>query len=390
MLNGNPNDWIEEYLEFTSESEAPTTYHKWIAYSIIASAVGRKVSILMGYHHLFPNIYVLLVGPPGRCRKSSALNIGVRFLRRLTIPVSSQSASRAGLIEEIKQAFQNKKDDDGKVIATYCGLTIVTSEFSSLLATEPLEILPFLTDLYDCPEMWVHRTRAKGEEKIEAPYIVLVGGITPRALRRHLPEAALGEGFASRVIFVYESRRRKRNPFPSVESLENRELELVEKLDPLLKLKGRFTLTSEAKEFFEGWYNGQADTPADQRVAGYYERKPSHLLKVAMLRSLAEGTSLVIELRHLVKALEDIEEVEDGMLRLFTGIGANKIAIYLEEISTTIATRGMITYGELLKMYYNHLTEEEVNEILRVLQCTGQISRLPDPSKGTVVLYWNG
>src|SRR5690349_7851374 len=70
------DNFIQGYLVYTNESRSPEEYHRWVALSMIAGALRRKVHYQMGYFIFYPNLYVVLVGPPGRCKKSTAMRTG--------------------------------------------------------------------------------------------------------------------------------------------------------------------------------------------------------------------------------------------------------------------------------------------------------------------------
>src|SRR5438309_523994 len=69
-------NWLAAYLEYTKESESPDAYHVWTALSSIASVARRNVWLDQGIYLLYPNLYVALVGPPGRTGKSTAIRMG--------------------------------------------------------------------------------------------------------------------------------------------------------------------------------------------------------------------------------------------------------------------------------------------------------------------------
>ena len=75
-------DWIESYLEATDNTEPPILYRTWTAVSVIAAVLQRKV-FLEWHTRIFPNMYIVLVGPPGRCRKGTAMVPVQKMLRIL-------------------------------------------------------------------------------------------------------------------------------------------------------------------------------------------------------------------------------------------------------------------------------------------------------------------
>src|SRR5215469_3088410 len=81
IMRNHPN-WLEAYLEVVvPRSEAPSRFHWWVGASVIAGAMRRHVYIDMESFQWYPNLYVILVGPPGIVKKSTTINIGARLLR---------------------------------------------------------------------------------------------------------------------------------------------------------------------------------------------------------------------------------------------------------------------------------------------------------------------
>jgi hypothetical protein len=95
-------------------------------------------------------------------------------------------------------------------------------------------------------------------------------------------------------------------------------MRLVKRLVELTHLRGNFQLTPGAKVWYEEWYNKQSLRSTEgKQFAGYFERKPTHMFRVAMLLSLAEDDSLVIERKTLQHALAILDWVESWLPAAF-------------------------------------------------------------------------
>jgi len=57
-------DWLDAYMNYGDNTEASALFRKWVGVSTIASALRRKVH-LEWHARIFPNLYVVLVGPAG-------------------------------------------------------------------------------------------------------------------------------------------------------------------------------------------------------------------------------------------------------------------------------------------------------------------------------------
>src|SRR5574343_60743 len=77
-MRKHPN-WIRSYMDLVRHTEPPARYHIWVAITILAAAMSRRCEIHLGTETFFPNLYTVLVGPPG-VRKGTAIRYGTRIL----------------------------------------------------------------------------------------------------------------------------------------------------------------------------------------------------------------------------------------------------------------------------------------------------------------------
>jgi hypothetical protein len=365
-------DWIQAYMAYTIESRSPDEFHLWTALITIAGALRRKVYFNFEYFLLYPNLYVVLVGPPGKCKKSTAMRIGRKFLSRVPgINLSTESTSRERLIQDLAQSYA-----DG-----HSSMTAFSSEFASLLSTSGVEMIVFLTDIYDCPEEWTHKTKTGGPNKIKAPFLNLEAGTTPDWISRALPLDTIGIGLAARVIFVYQDTPRIRKPFPKLtpEQIKLEEL-LTNDLIHISQLSGEYIMDEEALQLYEEWdlQNQKERINPDVHLAGYYERKPMHVIKIAMILAASRKDELVITKNELQQALGLLEAIEPRMSKTFAGVGKNPLAADIVGVLETIQANPGIPYAMLLDLFKHSVRREELDEVLGVLVSTGKIKMVPD------------
>ncbi|KKL25422.1 hypothetical protein LCGC14_2405480, partial [marine sediment metagenome] len=67
------SNWIDSYLEYTEESEPAETYRLWCAIVTISAVLQRKCVFHWGALTFYPNVFVVLVGPPA-ARKGTAMD----------------------------------------------------------------------------------------------------------------------------------------------------------------------------------------------------------------------------------------------------------------------------------------------------------------------------
>lgn len=348
---------------------SPENYHVWVAVSSIAAALRRKAFFVMPYFTLYPNLYVVLVGPPGRVKKSTAMRMGRNVASQIAgVEFSVDSTTRERLIQDMSQSLKDGQSP----------LTVHSTEFATFLTSSGMDMVNFLTDVYDSPEEWTHKTKGGGTNKIKAPFLNLVGATTPDWIARAMPLDTIGVGFTSRVIFVFADTPRVRDPFAelSPEQLLVREM-LIKDLGAIAQIAGRYQFTDEAKEMYREWDKQHQANPnpgGDPRLAGYFERKPMHLIKIAMVIAASKRDDLLIFEEDYVQALALLEQTESGMSSVFASLGRNPL--FADQETTFLAfiqNPEGFTKGELLDRYGYNLRKEEMEEILETLIARGKL-----------------
>lgn len=382
-MSRKTSNFIKAYEQYTQHSEAPTLYHIWTCLFMLSTAVRRKVWYDEGFDNLYPNLYLVFISPPGKGRKSSAAKIGIKILKELDdITFSSESTTREALIKDIVGSASSYMLPDGTP-QTHCSLSIFSSEWSVFIGhknsgNEPM--IALLTDVFDCPDKWAYRTKLSGSDYLENVFLSKLACTTFDYLASSLPLDAIGGGLTSRIIFVVEFNRRKKvyNPkkFMSKEETLLKKF-LLQDLEEISLLQGEMVMTDEADAFFKAWYEAQEDDNPeikDERFFGYLARKPSHIVKIAMLFSLAEGNSLSIELSHLTRALSLLKQTEKNMPFAFGARGRNTTAVDLERILEQIVQTHKgnpnrpIPQRVLAKANYRHVDRQTLNNILEYLE----------------------
>lgn len=358
-----PN-WIQSYLAYTAESESPEEYHKWVAISVIAGALRRRVFFQMGYFNLYPNQYVVMVGPPGRCKKSTAMRIGRTLLGAVPdLKFTTDSVTRERLIQDLTQAHS-----DG-----HSSMTAYSSELATLLTSSGMDMVAFLTDIYDSPPEWSHQTKMGGTNKIKAPYLNLIAATTPDWIAKAMPMDTVGIGLTSRIVFVYQDTPRVKDPFPvlSPEQVELQKL-LLHDLHQLAMFGGEFQLDKVAKKFYSDWYKSRLEKPnptGDNRLDGYFERKPMHVLKLAMVVSAALKNELLLTETDIAASLGLLGEIEEKMPKVFANVGKNPLSADIDAVALAIAENGQrgTMMPELIRRFKHSLRKDELLEVLDML-----------------------
>ncbi len=366
-----PASWIQAYLTYTAESESPEDYHIWCAISSIAAVLRRRVFFDMGYFLVYPNMYIVLVSPAGRCKKSTAMRLAKGLFTKISdIEFTADSTTRERLIQDLSMAFKEEQS----------ALTAHSSEFASMLTSSGMDMVVFLTDIFDCPLEWSHKTKIGGTQKIRAPYLNLLAGTTPDWIAKAMPLDTIGIGLTSRVIFIFQDTPRVRDPIPKLSPAQMQLSQLLaEDLKVISRISGQYNWADpDTEERHKAWYRSRLEQPnptGDPRLNGYYERKPIHFLKLCMIIAASKRDETIITMEDFEQALQLFERAESNMPRVFANVGKNPLAVDITDtLATLLARPEGVSKGQLLDMFKHSVRMEEMNEVLDTLIAIGKVT----------------
>ncbi len=307
--------WIGEYLRYAQGCEVPIPWHFWCAIATVGAACRRNFFLDMGNYRLYPNHYILLLGPSGM-KKSAALGVSKDLIRRLNVRLRRQPNFRADQliqlmpdrtnVETFLMSIQSKEvtppvmankatgapAKEG-VYTDAVGLFAV-SELATLLGKQVFhsdQLIHVLTDLYDCPTEWENSTIGRGKEIFRNIAISFIGCSTMDWVLSSVTEEMFTGGFFGRLVVCW--RDNSNRMYPYAEFLDPIAAEsLATKLEPLAIEKPRLvTQSAPAKEWYEEWYQENHlawENERQNNVRGYIKRMHKHLWTLAMVLALSE------------------------------------------------------------------------------------------------------
>lgn len=372
-------DWIDSFMLMTENTEPPTLYRKWAAVSAVASALQRKCWLPWGRYTFYPNLYVVLIAPPGKARKGTAMSEMIELIERpeMKIAFAAESGTREALIEALAEAaipMQYNDPEAGTRVVVNSSITVLNTELTVFLGQNKSEMLDTLTDWYDCKRRWRYRTRSRNVEEIDGVWVNIFGATTPTALRTSLPPEAIGGGLTSRIIFVFAEKRAKKValPFPTGAEAELK-ARLARDLEAIVLLEGFFDFTMEFAATYKIWYEAQPDDNifADDRLAGYYERRPEKLLKLSMIMSASRGSSMRLDVEDFERARELLEETEVDMPIALTGVGRVDYEEMMPRVQAYIAIKREVTISQLQRKFLNQVRYDDLMLMIKALHVSG-------------------
>lgn len=395
MTKRRLSDWISGYLEYTDESEPPISYNTWTAISLISSALRRRVFFKWGFETIYPNMYVVLIGPSGKCRKGTAMRMGYEIIKDLGIKIVSESITREKLIRNMKESVDNFMDPQTKKIHFHCSMSCMSEELSVFLGQSDVKFLADLTDWYDSKDKWTYDTKGSGTDTIQGVCFNLLGATAADWLVSILPPEAIGGGFTSRIIFVVEENKRRTVPKPMVSKRTLLLMEaLKDDLERISTLAGQFVFSTETEDMYTAWYQDQdrlsaAGKPpiSDPRFAGYCERRVTHLRKLSMIFSASRGNDMLITPDDFERALNCMKAAEVKMVKVFSGLGSARYSQITDKILTYMQGRKQVSRAELVANFYRDLDMETLKIIEQTLEAMKVIKIVIDPKSGGDVTY---
>lgn len=386
-MSRNYPDWIKAYLEYTQYSEAPVKFHFWTAVSVIAGALRRRVWIEQGYFQWIPNFYIIFVSPPGIVSKSTTADIGMSLLRQVPgIKFGPNSLTWQSLTKALGESTEGIEmpGSDGEIYPM-SAMTIVAGELGTLLNFEDREMIDVFVDLWDGRKgLWHRQTKTSGEDKIENPFVNILGCTTPAWIKKNFDRYLLGGGFTSRTIFVYGAEKRRLVAYPSQarstagEDLQTTQLKLVQDLEAIGMLLGPYVLSPAAMEWGTAWYvehykRYRAADPNDEGLTSFLARKQTQMHKLAIVLAAARRNEQVIEKEDLEFADSMLNSVENDLPEIFGRIAERDEVQDAVAVVQILARVKKIEQQALYRMVFNRMSAAQFQQAIASLMHAGKI-----------------
>lgn len=371
------NDWLAGYIKFTKDTEPPLSYHTWVGISLVSSALERRVFLEWGHSSIiYPNQYIVLIGPSGLTRKGEAINIGRQLVEKMGTRIVSQSIIKEQLIRSMKDSVTTFNDAFTGEIKFQCCLYGVFDELAVFLGQQDTKFLAMLTDWYDSRPEWTYETKHQGTDRINGVCFSILASCAPDWLPSILPSEAVGGGFTSRIVFVVEEHKAKSVADPADmqidEGLQDR---LVNDLEEIRMISGAMKFEKKALDAYVKWYKVQdAQTKkgnppiGDPKFAGYNSRRQTVVRKLCMVMSASRGDSMIITQQDFKRSLALIEAAEKKMPTAFKGMGKARFSEATTDVLRYIMHRGKVRRSEVLQHFFRDLDSWMLEQIERVLE----------------------
>jgi hypothetical protein len=336
--------WLRDYYDYTLTSEPPAVFHFMSALTVLGAALERNIFFDKSFYQVFPNIATVLIAPTGKCRKTSATNVALSLGRATGVNILSERITPEALIG----GLGGRETASGLVYAPELAVFLGKQQYLQ-------GMVPLLTTLFDCPPIWKSTTIMRGEASLTGVALSMLAASTLEWFVDALPREAFSGGFMSRLLFVVQEDTDRTYAIPT--RPEGYLYEgLREGLVALRDIRGEVTMHPTAREWYEKWYRKHHHTAVfDDKFAGYHERKPDHLLRLAFIMKVAQDGLLVLDYEDLQRALDVLDWLEKRLPNVFDGVASNQLGATHQKIVTHLKMNGGRMIHSLLLRKMQHM-----------------------------------
>lgn len=412
---------VRQYIDYVDNTESPRIFHVWSFLSGISAAMGRRCWLPMGTGEVFPNQYIILTGPPA-VRKSTAFKIVCSLLRRhsnVKFAPDDCAGQRQGLISAMMNCAEGQNDGDREIIErlTRGGknsdgaesnvnladlssavdalgdihldtrdpytMLIAASELNSILGEGNTALLTFLIKMWD-GDPYKYQLK-KDQIELKDALLGIIAATTPSQLSLAMPQEAVGQGFTSRVIFVFADKKHARRiARPSLRlDLEKSIGDTITKVSE--QFNGPFEEEPKAAFLLDELYE-RGITISDPRFVHYADRRHTHLQKLCMSLAASRGDMCIrlVDVKFADKLLMYTETLmpdalgEYGMNKL--SAAKQKLLEYVNHSDEPIPTR------LLFAMLSRDMSQMDFKNTCTELHNAGKVSVSTVPGLGQCIV----
>lgn len=359
------DNWILSYLKMVEGTEPPQRFHLWSAITVISAMLARKCIVKLGPELIFPNLYTVLIGPPG-VRKGTAIKYCVDLVNEVDAATMAPDAvTKEALCMEM-ETRQLTANING-IPLVHCSLFVVAPELVVFIKENDHERLGYLCQLYDGLNKFEYKTKTSLNQYIVNPGLWILGATTPNWIEIAMKQLGVGGGMTSRTVFVYASRKGEHIPITRMKPFDvGLRSKLVTDLAEIKNMEGKFHITKEADNVYSEWYEGTyKDTGVDDsRFASYWERLPSMVIKVAMVMSAARTEDMTVTDKDIMNSIHVFNKIHPEMPQSFGGLGHNVLGSQTEMVRNLLRDKRRCTKSYIMHTLRHNLSAFDYDRVV--------------------------
>lgn len=327
-------DWIESFLDYTEGVPAPRIFRLWCGITAVAATLERRVYVHSAGEKLFPNLFVLLVAPPGVGKTQAIKRVADLWKQIPDLHIAPDNVTKASFVDSLVQAKRTIVRSPTELLEFH-SMQVAADELGVLMSAHDLDFLSVLNKLYDNPSQYDERRRTIKEPIIALePQISVLAGTQPGFMASIFPEEAWGMGFTSRLIMLYSATKQKVKLFGDNKASPTKRKNLIHDLNCMMQLFGGFKWTPDAATAIEIWNDSVSDktAPGHSKLEHYNQRRIMHLMKLCMVSAASRGNELLITMADFERALAWLMEAEETMPDVFRNMTQKSDTQTLQEL----------------------------------------------------------
>ncbi len=362
--------WLDEYVIYARNNEADDAFHWWCGVTILGAALKRNVYYDAGYFTVWPATWTLLVAESGR-KKTTAVTIAYNVLTKMdeAVRVLADKNSPEGLMDDLAEP--------NELGETQSQALIYAPELSHFMDRRQHNegLVQLLLRLADCPDRLRYKTRSRDVVTLKNVAVSFLGATANELLYDSVPDNALKSGFMARLICVTPQSDQKIVPFPWKDHAL--EMKVTNDLYTLSRHRGQMVMPEPSRRWFMDWYyrhKAEEGRLASEKMRAYYQRRPDHLLRTAMMISIAKHRRLEFMVDALDEALTRLMATEAHLLELYNEIDASPTGREQNKIIAHIrAAGGQLSHGDLMAQTYSTMDSSKLGKLVEGLYVAGVI-----------------
>ena len=378
------SSFFSDYLAYTSDSEVPTSFHRWSAIAGIGAILERNLYIPHGHSRIFPNPYLMLIGTAGT-RKSTAIKLMKSILVKAGYTtISAERTSKEKFLLDLAGHDDDAPMGSGDDIltknlfgedneCTHRPMFIGADEANDFFGIGNLEFLSILGSLWDWDGApYANRIKTGKSVSIPNPTISILAGNTPTGFSLAFPSDILGQGFFSRLLLIYGEPNGVRITFPKTPDA-NETAHIVTSLQRIKSYHfGALDYTDTARALLEVIYKSTVPI-SDLRFDSYFNRRFTHLLKLCIICAAANLRKCIDE-ATVIEANTYLSYVEGLMPKALGEFGKSRNSDITHKVLTFIEAHDGVTLKELMKLVSADLEKpSDIGDIIRKLSASDKI-----------------
>jgi hypothetical protein len=337
------------YVEYASEiTDAPRLYAEWLGYLVVSCVLNKSIWMdYGGFMKMYPNLYLLIIGPSSIYRKS--------FSQRLAASIVREVYDEFQLLDfSSREAFISEMARQDRTPAG-CGLMLIDemAGFMSRAKTSP-HFTGMIQDLSSAftSDTIERRVGVKEDEKViyrvADPFLNISAACSYDWLTKSVETSDLTGGFLARFLWIVPPDKTGEHWSEAKHGDILKRQEIIDRLTEIKRMvMGPMTWDAQSKAYWDWWYSDFRQRNHGGRWDANFERMTNQVRKVAMINA-AQRAALQISREDLESAVRMAEPLVDHLNEV--AIGENPEEILRQRIVQYMKRKvpAPVTKSELL------------------------------------------